>query len=336
MNVRGTDERVEVVAVEVDGAGVIDDIALRARDREAEPSLGGNRGRRAATGRGSVIAPSSRDSGSQLRSASPISCDVEPVSATGVDFVPIPGATVTFEPTSADEPWLVLLSAELSSESQEGEAFSVEARYLIRGVERSFGGVTNVGADSFGSWQHFVVVRGEAAPQTVTVKLRDSIGMTATARQLRVTAFPFDAETEIHYDSVDPIVSVDSRTPEANSTLNFTPAAAGDYLIFVLSNASERLLLPSGSAETDWLLPDGSALANAVNLRKAWQSTFALRALHNDEFGSNFGTRSTSRSRIRPRTSPTTSTESGSSTSAIHPVWSSAATSIRSNWRPLR
>ena len=193
-------------------------------------------------------------------------------STSSVDFVDIPGATATIAP-SPGAMWLILTSATLASTNIAAQC--VEARYLVDATERGMGGTQGTGA---GPWQHFYLLPGSDAPQTLTYQLRDASAGTATIDQLHVIIVKLPDGAEPHYASADPIREVTSMEASPATEVLSLGAMAGDYVVLTLANSSDA------PGESDmyvkWLGPGGEILqAVSQNPREPWQSQLMVRVL---------------------------------------------------------
>lgn len=192
-------------------------------------------------------------------------------STTSTTFVPVPGATLTVPPSTGTT-WLLLVSATLRSTTILD--INVEARYLVDGVERGMGGTqVNLGA---GPWQHFYVLAGTEAAQTITFELRDASGGTATLDQLHAVIVPLPANAEPHY------ASMDAPQPIVGQTVTSVPISlgqlSGSYLVLVLANDTDTPALQD--VYVDSVGPAGEVLIpSSQNAREAWQSMFMARLL---------------------------------------------------------
>jgi hypothetical protein len=206
--------------------------------------------------------------------ATPEALEIAPptFSTSSTEFVDIPGGTLTIPP-SRDTTWLLLTSAALSGQTI--SAVTVEARYLVDGIERGLGG-TQVTA-GFGPWQHFYVLPGTRSAQTITYQLRDASGGTAAIDQLHAVAIPLPSSAELHVASIDDAQPITATTPTPAATLSLG-ALAGDYIVLLLVNGTE---LPSASdIFLEWRGPADEVLLPTVQFpREPWQSLLAARVL---------------------------------------------------------
>jgi hypothetical protein len=202
---------------------------------------------------------------------SPIQVAAPPFTTANQEFTNVPGSTLEI-PSSPGVSWLVLTSAILQSSSF-GEV-DVEARYLVDGVERGIGGTQNAAIDRGGPWQHFVLIDGGATAQLVTYELRAAVA-TASIDRLVALAVPLPAASDPLYATMDPIQSVTGNTPMPYASFTLSPASAGDYVVLLLGNLSER---PNGSnIYLNWEAPPGGAWSDEFRLtRQPWQSYLTM------------------------------------------------------------
>ncbi|MEZ4359131.1 MAG: hypothetical protein R3B48_03050 [Kofleriaceae bacterium] len=162
-----------------------------------------------------------------------VNAPVSSFSTSSRTFVDVPSGALTISP-AAGETWLVLLSARLGSTSLGQE--SVEARFLVDGVEQGLSGVGNEAVNAGGAWMHFTALRGAGAPVTIQVQLRDVDGA-ATIDSLRMLAARLPRDADPYLASVDVAVAT-AASWTGLARINLQPATPGDYL--VLAEATGR------------------------------------------------------------------------------------------------
>jgi hypothetical protein len=194
-----------------------------------------------------------------VRSARPA-----PFETASDQFVPVPGSSLTFTPTSVDESWLILFCARLTGTGATTDDDSVDVRYLINGNEEGLGGVQSTTPGTWGTWQHFKLVTGTTEPQVVEVELRDQSGSSARIDDLRMFAFPLPPRAEPTYFEGDPVTEFASTTQL--ELLDASVAASRNELFIVLGlvGAGEN---PSGQDVTVWWeTPGGETWHDDVHL----------------------------------------------------------------------
>lgn len=166
--------------------------------------------------------------------------DTRPQAATlasfvtaGATFAPAP-VTLTIPPSPGTR-WLVLVSAGL--ESSFFTEVTVEARYLVDGVEAGVGGTQNSAPGRAGPWQHFAVVDGSDGAQEITFELRDVQGGTSTMSGLEVNALPLPAGAR--YRAGDTPLAITAETVGAPAVDFPLGALDGDYAFLLLANMSD-------------------------------------------------------------------------------------------------
>jgi hypothetical protein len=201
---------------------------------------------------------------------------LESFSTTTTSFVDVP-IELVFTPADSAEAWVFLLSGEFSGGTDLSPA--PEARYLVNGVERGFGG----GAGEPGTsspWQHVDLITTAQGPQTVTVQLRrtEASAESAVLGNLRLLAFPLPPDADPHFSEVPPPAVV---SPMGNwapfHTLDVTPREPGDYLVLALAVITEE---PSpGVAYMRIRDADGAfwPAREFANDRRPWHSFLAAR-----------------------------------------------------------
>ncbi len=153
---------------------------------------------------------------------------------SGATFVDVPGSTIEI-PAAPGIRFLILTSAQLESTISSGT--TVEARYVIDGVERGLGGTENSAPARPGPWQHVEVLDGDGAPHTLAYQLRDASGGTATIHNLSSLVIPLPADA-VKYGRSDPPQDVTTAAESPQVPLALGPLS-GDYTFFLVSNASD-------------------------------------------------------------------------------------------------
>jgi hypothetical protein len=191
---------------------------------------------------------------------------------TSTEFVDVPGATLIIPP-SPGTTWLLLTSAALSATSF--VTVTVEARYLVDGIERGLGGTEVSGG--FGPWQHFYMLPGTSAAQTITYQLRDRTGGTGTIDQLHAVAIPLPDAADPRYAALDEpqLITATARAPASVLSLG---ALDGDYVVLLLVNGSE--MPSSANIFLEWRGPSDEILVPESQFpREPWQSLLAVHRL---------------------------------------------------------
>jgi hypothetical protein len=190
---------------------------------------------------------------------------------TSATFVDIPDAELTIPP-SVGKRWLVVLAGTI--ESSIPLDVTVEARYLVDGVERGVGATQNTAPGYPGPWQHFILLDGTTAPQQITFQLRDAQGGTAKLVNLDVVALPLDPQ-DVAYANNDPVIDVTALTPTPVASLSLG-ALHGDYVFMLLTNMTD---LPGASdVFLEWAGPNNEAwLVDHQQPREPRQSAFIVR-----------------------------------------------------------
>ena len=196
-------------------------------------------------------------------------------------FNDIPGGELRIVPSGPADRWVILLSANLSSQSGSD---SVEVQYFVDGTLRGVGGIQNTVADRGASWQHFYLATGIASPYVVTVQSREKIGIPfyATVADLQIIAFRVPAGADLHYAENNGLQAVPGTAWNSYLNLNVTPSAMGDYLIFATASTTELpnngglLLRLQDPAAAFWPIDDG-VNRHFLNDRSPWWSFFVAR-----------------------------------------------------------
>ncbi len=163
----------------------------------------------------------------------------------------VPGATVSFTPSSSSEKWLVLVTAEIRSSSTSEDR--ARFRYVISGVARGETGVqqgtTNTNPIApYNVYFHFSMVTGVSSRQSVKFQFQANPGQTAYVRRINILCIRLDS-ADLRYTEVNGDTEITG--PQTLTTLQFTPPSAGDYIVAYCALVSE-LPEPPGGAET-WL-----------------------------------------------------------------------------------
>lgn len=188
---------------------------------------------------------------------------------SGATYVPMP-VTLTIPPSPGAR-WLVLVSAALESTIYGG--VTVEARYLVDGVEAGIGGTQNSAPARPGPWQHFAVVDGTESERTITFELREAQGGTATIHDLEVSAFPLPAGAR--FASEDALLSVTAEVTGSRAYTLSLGALDGDYAFLLLANLSDAPRL--SDVYIGWTGPSGEPwLMNVHQPREPMQSVLLI------------------------------------------------------------
>jgi hypothetical protein len=166
-----------------------------------------------------------------------VKASVASFTTASATYVDVTGGTVSFTPVSATDIWILLFSARIMSSSTTPLG-SVEARYLVNGVEHGMGGTENTPTPNQpGPWTSFYRVTGTTATQTVQVQLRDIAG-TGTIEKLQIIAFKLPEGADFHYSETES----DTVVPTGFSvyeSLTINPSSPGEYLVMGLMTGSE-------------------------------------------------------------------------------------------------
>jgi hypothetical protein len=200
-------------------------------------------------------------------------------------YVNVPGGTVSFTPASLSDIWVLLFSARIGSSSTTALG-SVEARYLVNGVEHGMGGTENTPTPNQpGPWTSFYRVTNTTSLQTVQVQLRDIAG-TGTIEQLKIIAFKLPEGADFHYSETE----TDTAVPTGWATyqsLTVNPSSPGTYLLMGLATASEapgtqalylRFRDPGGNFWPADHEPGAQVWDYYINPSQMYQSFFVARA----------------------------------------------------------
>ena len=203
----------------------------------------------------------------------PMSAEVEEFTTDSVNFVDVPGGALEL-PAAPDHSWLVMVSARLCTDTTTSP--SVEARYVIDGVERGFGGVAVLEASRCGSFQHATALDPGTGIRRVQFALRNVENATATIADLHLVAVPLPPTADLHASENLPEQEVTADTPTPFASLTFTPASAGEYLVLTAASAFET----NGSNNIVVATEDRTAGARwpqpAFTVpRPTWQTMFA-------------------------------------------------------------
>lgn len=226
-----------------------------------------------AAGCGRFGFESAPDAAPPLDTAEPVAAqfgEVASFSTASPTFVMVPGSTIVL-PSAPGRRWLLLTSASLGSVSAGG--VTVEARYVVDGVEHGLGGTQNSIAGRPGPWLHADVIDGEM-PHEVHYELRDATRATATITQLHVAALPLPADA-VRFAFSDAPQSVVATTSSPHTPLSLG-ALSGDYVFLMVANASD---LPGLSdVYVGWHGPADEIWQADVQLpREGWQAYLSMQ-----------------------------------------------------------
>ena len=112
-------------------------------------------------------------------------------------------------PPSAGKRWLIVLAGAIGSTVPAD--VTVEARYLVDGVERGIGATQNSRALAPGPWQHVYVLDGTTKAQSITIQIRHAQGGTSAFDGFDLVAIPLDP-ADVAYASHDDVIDVVSLT----------------------------------------------------------------------------------------------------------------------------
>jgi hypothetical protein len=200
-----------------------------------------------------------------------VSTDVGSFSTGSPTFVDISGGAFTL-PAAPGVRWLLLTAAWL--ESSLGSSITVEARYLVDGVEAGLGATQVSVPGRPGPWQHVDVIDGEVEHQIV-YQLRDAQSATSRISQLHAIAIPVRT-ADIRFSFFDPPQLATSPTSVPHTPLSLGQLS-GDYVFFVSVNASD--LPASQDAYVSWIAPNGDVWMQPMQQpREPSQSYFAVHA----------------------------------------------------------
>jgi hypothetical protein len=189
---------------------------------------------------------------------------------TSQTFVPIPGAALTIPPSPGTS-WILVVAATIDSVTL-GRP-SVEARYLVDGVEAGMGGTQCSATDTPGPWQSFHVIEGSTTPHEVTFELREAEGQVGSLATLDAIAVPLPTSA-LAYRSVEGTHDVTWLTRSVDTMLSLGPLT-GDYVVLLGFNITDA---PGQSdCYADWVDPAGEEWLEEVHQpREVWQSELAI------------------------------------------------------------
>jgi len=196
-------------------------------------------------------------------------------STTNTAWTDVPGASITFTPSSLTEQWLILVTADIrSSSTSENRA---RFRYNINGASKGETGVQQGTTSTFpitpyNVYFHFSRITGVAFQQTVKFQFQASLGSTAYANNIHILCIRLDP-ADLKYTEVNGDTFITGS--QTLATLQFTPPSSGDYIISYCALVSELPTGPGG-AET-WLDYD-----SGINLYPDAWSTPNTRRIHSD------------------------------------------------------
>ncbi len=162
-------------------------------------------------------------------------------STTNAAWTDVPGGTLTFTPAATTDRRILLFSATLRSTSTVDQA--AEVRYHVNSVEHGSGGIVNTTPNAGGAWQHFYLVTGTVAAQTVQVQIRDASasGATTTIDNLRVIAWLYPTGGDLQYAETEGFQFVTAGSWNNYRTLTFSPVGGffcRSYQIMALATAN--------------------------------------------------------------------------------------------------
>jgi len=168
---------------------------------------------------------------------SAVSVTPDPFTTTSTTYIPVPGATLSFDANLPGVHYLLLVSARLQNNVVRVPA--VELRYLVDGVQRGFGGVESTAVGTYGSFQHFDVILPETGPHTVTAELRQpdtgSAGVDAGVEDLTIIAVPLRPEADVVLVDEEVDLPIDMEV-SFNVTYPVTFPSAGEYVSLGVAN----------------------------------------------------------------------------------------------------
>ena len=186
----------------------------------------------------------------------------------------VPEATVSFTPGSSTEEWLVILSADIRSNSLSED--QARFRYAINGVPQGEMGVqqgtTSASPiDPYNVYFHFSRITGTTSEQTVKFQFQASSGATAYTRNIHMLCISLDwAGLEYMEVNGDTLITGNQTLAD----LQFTPSSPSDYIVMYSAQISE---LPIDAGAETWLdFDNGAAL-----YPNAW-TTPNTRRIHTD------------------------------------------------------
>ncbi|MDQ1279719.1 MAG: hypothetical protein QG670_981, partial [Thermoproteota archaeon] len=189
----------------------------------------------------------------------------------------VPGATVSFTPRSSTEEWLVIVTADIRSNSVlENQA---QFRYIINAQPEGETGVmqgttSSNPIDPYNVYFHFSKVTGTTSQQTVKFQFQASSGRTAYTRNVHILCIRLDwAGLQYTEFNGDTIINGTVASPQTLVNLQFTPSSSGNYIVMYSSLISKGTW---AGAET-WLNYDNGT----AKYPNAW-TTPNTRRIHTD------------------------------------------------------
>jgi len=178
-------------------------------------------------------------------------------------------------------PWLLLVCGQLVSSSADEE--SVEARYLINGVERGLAGAqTPTGTQ--GPWIAADLIGASDTEQQLTFELRHQKGDEAALQNLQVVAVAIRDAAATRVAEAPALLKVPASVWTTLAVLQVQINVATKYFIMASSYARER----PGNATVGvrmrinddfWPVASGESLSHFSNARAYYSSFFVARAV---------------------------------------------------------
>ncbi len=216
---------------------------------------------------------------------------LEPATTTSIDFVDVPGATLTFVPNGPSDRWVVFVSGVLGSSNP--SPVTAEMRLLINGIEVDHFGHQTLGTDdNDAGFLTFETITGATEEQVITPQFRAEVGTTRVA-SLRVVTVLVPPGADFQYAKQDEILEATGEGLDL-ARIDFTPAKPGEYAILAKGNLTE---LPSASTAQIWLEDDHGVahpLQGFSSPRAAWLPAFVSMTETLDETPKSFVVRGTS------------------------------------------
>lgn len=193
-------------------------------------------------------------------------------STTSATFVDVPGASVTFTPSTTAEIWLVFVTGVLRSNNTAEVA--AEMQLDINGTVADLWGHQNNTASTPNGAGFMIIERitGTVASQTVKAQFRAAAG-TTFVDDVRIIVTKLPSNADFQYTESDGIVGTTGSNVQVAS-LTWTPGSVGDYILIGKMSHHE---FPSGSTSQAWatmdattLHPDAPAGVHQSMARDAW------------------------------------------------------------------
>ncbi|MCJ7635158.1 hypothetical protein MUP77_22545, partial [Candidatus Bathyarchaeota archaeon] len=170
----------------------------------------------------------------------------------------VPQASVSFTPSSTTERWLVIVTADIRSNSLSDN--QARFRYLINGVPNGETGVkqgtTSSSPDPYNVYFHFSQVTGTTLQQTVIFQFQANSGRVAYTRNVHILCIRIDwAGLEYIQFNGEKTINGTSAAPQTLANLQFTPSSSGNYIVMYSALVSKGTW---AGAET-WLSLDSGA-----------------------------------------------------------------------------